>query len=187
MHILLYTLNPLDYLQYLIQCKCNVNNCQHVANSSFTFWDFQEFFFFFNIFNSQLVESTDADGTYGTRGPAIQVLELTKTTPTCLICKMIVHTTNRPCSCTLFHLMSNPYSHGSLQLLVLFSGIWVFLECVLGSGLVPVLASFLNPPTAYRPGQAGQTSKSKGSGGSNSPPHLHASLSTNKLISTVEP
>lgn len=53
---------------------------------------------------------------------------------------------NRPCSCTLFHLMSNTYSHGSLQLLVLFSGIWVFLECVLGSGLIPVLASFLNPP-----------------------------------------
>ena len=34
----------LDYLKYLVQCKCYGNSFQYLANSSFAFWSFLEFF-----------------------------------------------------------------------------------------------------------------------------------------------
>ena len=62
MHPPIYFNSSLDYLQYLIQCKCYVNCCWHVGNSSFAFWNFLEFFFS-NIFNPWMVESTDGEPT----------------------------------------------------------------------------------------------------------------------------
>ena len=130
----------------------------------------------------------DIDGTHEMIGLAVQFFEETKTIPTCLVCKVGVHTKNRPCSFILFHLTSNPYSHWSLHLLGWFSSIAVLREYVAGSGSAPVLTCCLVSliPQSLL-GQAGHTFKGKGSDGSNSLPHLLASLSTNKLISTVKP
>ena len=36
--------SSLDYLQYLMQCKCYVCSYQHMANSSLAFWSSPEFF-----------------------------------------------------------------------------------------------------------------------------------------------
>ena len=54
-HPLVHLKSSLDYLQYFIQCRCYVNSCLLVANSSFAFWNFLGFFPS-NIFNLQLVE-----------------------------------------------------------------------------------------------------------------------------------
>ena len=48
-----------DYLYCLIRCKCYVNSCQHMANSSFAFWNVMDFFL--NTSGPGLAESTDAD------------------------------------------------------------------------------------------------------------------------------
>ena len=40
-----YFTSPLDYLQYLIQCKCFINSCPHLAKASSAFWNLLEFFF----------------------------------------------------------------------------------------------------------------------------------------------
>ena len=42
-HPSVYFKSSLDYLYYLIQCKCYVNTCWCVANSSFAFWNFLDF------------------------------------------------------------------------------------------------------------------------------------------------
>ena len=62
MHILLDTLNPLKLLLYLIQCKCYVNNCLHVGNSSFVFGKYLEFFKN-HFLDPWLVKSADAETT----------------------------------------------------------------------------------------------------------------------------
>ena len=36
--------SSLDYLQYLVQCKCYVNSCWCNVNSGFSFWNFLDFF-----------------------------------------------------------------------------------------------------------------------------------------------
>ena len=52
----------LDYLSYLIQCKCYVNSCQCTENSNFAFWNFLEKNFFFpNIIDPKLAESVDTE------------------------------------------------------------------------------------------------------------------------------
>ena len=43
MHPPVYLKSSLDYLYYLIQCKCYANYCQGTTNSSFDFWNFLEF------------------------------------------------------------------------------------------------------------------------------------------------
>ena len=55
-HPLVHFKSSLDYLQYLIQCKCYTNSRLLVANASFAFWNFLGFFFPWNIFNLWLVE-----------------------------------------------------------------------------------------------------------------------------------
>lgn len=52
--------SSLDYLQFLIQCKCCVNCCQCAANSSFAFWNSLKFIFL-NIFDPWLAEIVDAE------------------------------------------------------------------------------------------------------------------------------
>ena len=42
----IYFKSSLDYLQYLMQFKCYVNNSWGTANSTFVFWNFLEFLFF---------------------------------------------------------------------------------------------------------------------------------------------
>ena len=46
----------------VIQCKCYVNSCWSLANSSFAFWNFLKFFFQI-FFHLQLVESADMEPT----------------------------------------------------------------------------------------------------------------------------
>ena len=58
--------SSLDYLKYLIQCKCYLNGCQQLATSSFAFGNLGEFFFL-NIFSLWLdgwgnVEPVDIEG-----------------------------------------------------------------------------------------------------------------------------
>ena len=60
-HPPIYLKSSLDYLQYLVQCKCCVTSCQCTANSTFAFFELTGIFFFPNIFNLQLVESTDTE------------------------------------------------------------------------------------------------------------------------------
>ena len=56
-HPLLYFKSSLHYLR---QCKCYVNSCQRMTNSSCIFWNFLEFFFS-NIFYPWLVESMNSE------------------------------------------------------------------------------------------------------------------------------
>ena len=48
-HPLTYFKLSLDYLSYLMQCKCYLNSCQCTENSNFAFWNFLEKNFFFQI------------------------------------------------------------------------------------------------------------------------------------------
>lgn len=60
-HPPIYYKSSLDYWQYLVQCKCHVNSCPHVANSSFAFWNFLDFFFPLNICHLWLVDSAHVE------------------------------------------------------------------------------------------------------------------------------
>ena len=47
----IYFTSSLDYLQYLIQCKCYINSCEYLVLLFGNFWNFLR-----NIFDPQLVE-----------------------------------------------------------------------------------------------------------------------------------
>ena len=52
----------LNYLKYLLDCKCYADSFWYMTNSSFAFWKFLEFFFSLNILALLLVESVDTEG-----------------------------------------------------------------------------------------------------------------------------
>ena len=58
-HPPIYFNSSLDYVQYLIQCKCYVNSCWGMASSGFIFWNFLQFFL--NIFIPSLAEFVDVE------------------------------------------------------------------------------------------------------------------------------
>lgn len=118
------------------------------------------------------------------------ILEEVETIYACLICKVSVHTKNRPYSFILLYFVSHLYSFWSCPILALVLGhLGVFGVCIM-LWIYPqsqFTAQFFSPlqPTDQKR-QIIQL-KCKGSGGSNCSSSFAASLSANKLICLDEP